>query len=82
MALLLVLLTGKNWVEGWKPEVSGGDSGWLSENCSGRWLVTWAAGGAPAASDEKESIWVPNRPWVRYTHQDRHTTHNIHIHSV
>lgn len=58
MALLLVLV-GMNCD-------SGGDSGWLSENCSGRWLVTWAVAEA-TGSEEKDSIWVPNRPWVRYT---------------
>ena len=67
MALLLLLLLGKNWVAGWKPEESRGDSGWVSENCSGRWLVCWATAGAAACSEEKESIWVPNRPWVRCT---------------
>lgn len=66
MALLLVLL-GMDWGVGWKPEASGGDSGWLSENCSGRWLVTCVVAEATAGSAEKDSIWVPNRPWVRYT---------------
>lgn len=61
---LLLVFVGKNSVVGTKAEEFGGDSGWLSENWRGRWLVICGAS-ALLGSVEKESTRLPNRPWVR-----------------
>lgn len=65
-ALLFVLfaVVGKNSVVDSRGEKSGDDSGWLSENMSGLWLVIcgdWVLVG----SVEKGSVLLPNRPCVR-----------------
>lgn len=80
-ALLLRLLfgavVGKNSVVGSRPEL-GGDSGWLSENLSGRWwVICWDC--ALVGSVENESTRLPNRPWVRWKcrHICRHVYENI-----
>lgn len=66
-ALLLVLLFGAVGVE--KSEC-GGASGWLSENLSGRWLVTcW--GCSLAGSEENASPRLPNRLWDRYKYRSK-----------